>query len=67
MSILNTKLNHSNLCTKQHTNLVGDYSFQHVVNKEQDASGADIRGRLILIEANKMKDILENMLNVITM
>lgn len=42
----------------QFTDLVADYQFQHVVNRESDEFGADVRGRVILIEAQKFKNVV---------
>lgn len=46
------------LTQQQFTDLVADYQFQHVVTREHDAFGADVRGRLILIETHKFKDVV---------
>ncbi|TIB72849.1 hypothetical protein E3Q19_01767 [Wallemia mellicola] len=43
--------------TQDFTELVADYQYKNVVTREQDAFGADIRGRLILIEAEKLKNL----------
>ncbi|TIA92126.1 hypothetical protein E3P99_00729 [Wallemia hederae] len=53
--------------TQDFTDLVADYQYQHVVTREQDAFGADVRGRLILIEAKTFKDqVLPRMIQVTT-
>ncbi|TIC18922.1 hypothetical protein E3Q13_01584 [Wallemia mellicola] len=44
--------------TQDFTELVADYQYKNVVTREQDAFGADIRGRLILIEAEKLKNLV---------